>query len=158
MHLRCSRGMECSQTCKAQTECDMECFGCKQSCEATSCRMTKTWPSSSPDKVICSGNSKCCESLITTYDTPSLMMITFTTKCGNSESCTCTKYSKSLYSTSNLNTSNIVTSTKVKTIQVFASKISVGQESETYSEYNKYTKCKEHTPTFLFCEKVHKIL
>ncbi|PFX18868.1 Latrophilin-like protein 1 [Stylophora pistillata] len=154
MHLGCSR-QDCEQTCKAET-CDMECSGggctkqiceigkvcnmhcnavnCTQTCKAKACSMTRTWPISSQDKLVCSGNGECCGRVMSSYDRPSLSTRIFHT-CPNGESCTCSKYVNSLYSTQKLSTSNVVTSAG---IPLFATKTSTGHGTRGYSEYNKY--------------------
>lgn len=129
MHLECSRGGDCEKTCKPEKECHVECSGCKQACEAIKCHMTRTWPISSQDKLVYSGNGKCCRSLLASDNKLPIGRTIFQT-CYDEERCACTKYVNNLYSTSNLGTSNVVSSTG---IPLSGNKISSGQGTEDYA-------------------------
>ena len=156
MNLECN-GPECDQTCKAD-ECNLNCSGsncktqkcegngevkvcnmycnandCKQMCDGT-CNITRTWPTSSHNKLICSGYGICCGLLMLPSKSWSLTTSIFQTSCDGSKSCICTKFSDNHGITSDLYTSNAITSVGASTIQVFATKTSTGHGTEAYSE------------------------
>ena len=157
MNLECN-GPDCDQTCNAET-CKLNCSGskckmqkckgdklkvcnmhcnandCTQECDGT-CTITRTWPTSSHNKLICSGNGKCCGSLILPSKSWSLTTRIFQTCSGEDKSCICTKFSDTHRITSDLYTSNAVTSVGASTIRVFATKTSKGHGTKAYSEYN----------------------
>ena len=156
MNLECN-GPNCDQTCKAR-ECNLNCSGingvkqhctgevkvcnmhcnandCTQICDGT-CNITRTWPTSSHNKLICSGNGKCCESLMLPSKSWFLTTRIFQTDCHVDKSCICTKFSDSQRITSDLYTSYTVTSIGASTIRVFATKTSTGHGTDAYSEYN----------------------
>ena len=160
MNLECN-GSDCDQTCNAK-ECKLNCSGsncktqncqgngevkvcnmycnandCKQMCDGT-CNITRTWPNSSHNKLICSGYGICCERLMLPSKSWSLTTRIFQTSCDGSESCICTKFSDNHGIISDLYTSNAITSVGASAIQVFATKTSTGHGTEAYSEYSNH--------------------
>ena len=161
MNLEC-KGSDCDQTCNAK-ECKLNCSGsncktqncqgngevkvcnmycnandCKQMCDGT-CNITRTWPTSSHNKLICSGYGICCARLMLPSKSWSLTTRIFQTSCDGSESCICTKFSDNHGIISDLYTSNAITSVGASTIQVFATKTSTGHGTEAYSEYSNHS-------------------
>ncbi|XP_022803338.1 probable serine/threonine-protein kinase dyrk2 isoform X2 [Stylophora pistillata] len=160
MYLGCSRG-DFKQTCNATSKCNMTCSGdgckeqkcedqvgecamhciassCKQECNARTCLMTRTWPICSKDRLICSGNGKCCGSLMPPSDTWTVENSITSTECdGESSSrCSCSKYFGDYCTISDLYSSNAVLSITATTTHVFATQISTIQgieHSQTYT-------------------------
>nr|XP_058945459.1 adhesion G-protein coupled receptor G2-like [Pocillopora verrucosa] len=153
MKLECN-GQDCEQTCDAE-RCNLNCSGinckkqhctgtvqmcnmhcnagdCIQMCDST-CNITKTWPTSSHDKLMCSGNGQCCKILMLSSKSWSLTTRIFQTVCGQDKSCICTKFPNSHSITSNLSMSNSITSIGASTFRVFATKTSTGHGTETYT-------------------------
>ena len=156
MNLECN-GSDCKQTCNAK-RCKLNCSGrnckkqyctghvkvcnmhcnaddCEQMCEGT-CNITRTWPTSSHNKLICSGNGECCKRLMLTSKSWSLTTSISQTGCDGGKSCICTKFSDSHGITSDLYTSNSMTSIGASKIPVFAAKTSTGHGTEAFSEYS----------------------
>ena len=154
MELECN-SQDCEQTCDAE-RCNLNCSGinckkqhctgtvqmynmhcnagdCIQMCDGT-CNITRTWPTSSHDKLMCSGNGQCCKILMLSSKSWSLTTRIFQTVCGQDKSCICTKFPNSHSITSNLSMSNSITSIGASTFRVFAIKTSTGHGTETYSE------------------------
>ena len=111
--------------------CNMHCNAgdCIQMCDGT-CNITKTWPTSSHDKLMCSGNGLCCKILMLSSKSWSLTTRIFQTVCGQDKSCICAKFPNSHSITSNLSMSNSITSIGASTFRVFATKTSTGHGTE----------------------------
>lgn len=157
MALECGKG-DCEQICKAET-CKLNCRGgrcikqhcnnevnvcnmhcdasdCTQSCEAVTCHITRTWPISPQDRVICSGNGQCCGSLMSSLDSYSLTQGISQTTCGGDKRCMCTKCLRGLCSSSDSYRSNYTSLVPSTASQCFTTSISTGQPKD-----NPHTCC-----------------
>ena len=157
MALECGKG-DCEQICKAKT-CKLNCGGgrcikqhcnnevkvcnmncdasdCTQSCEAVTCHITRTWPTSPQDRVICSGNGQCCGSLMSSLDSYSLTQGISQTICGGDKRCMCTKCLRGFCSSSDSYRSNYTSLVPSTASQCFTTSISTGQPKD-----NPHTSC-----------------
>ena len=149
MDLECdAQDQDCKQTCKVD-KCNLKRSGkkckeqnftgnvqvydihcnanvCTKTCYGT-CNITRTMPTSSHNKLICSGDVECCGGPVPPSITRSLTAEIFHIDCSAGKSCKCTKCRVE---------SSIVSSSGASTIQVFATKLPTGHGIEAYSEYN----------------------
>lgn len=136
MHLECN-GQDCDQTCNAK-RCNLNCSG--RSCKKQKCK----------DKVeVCEMHLECNDQDCEQICEAKKCNLTCSGKKCKTQNCTknaeckkqwnandCTQMFDGHSITSDSYMSNIVTSIGASTIRVFTTKISTGDETEAYSEYN----------------------